>query len=80
MKIIAKIMEDPIVYAYIEVDDFSTGKKIKESINKGNYAKAMDYALDECVTIKEIREKDLRSLEATLILTRKNAHWDLTAE
>lgn len=79
MRILAKICDTPELYALICIEEERTRRHIHSLISKGRYSQAIMKALRDGDSIEEVTAKDRANVSAELLLTTRNAHWDLTA-
>ncbi|MCK4851976.1 MAG: hypothetical protein KAS86_02570 [Candidatus Omnitrophica bacterium] len=79
MKVLAKIKGSSDRYALVSLADPVTRGKVYGLINKGKYPQALLEVLAKGKLLREVSGSEEGRIAASLIITEKNAHWDLTA-
>lgn len=78
MKVLIKIQEPPVQIFLVELSDKDAAEKVKSLIEIGRYPKAIMIALQKGRLLEYIARDKVQKLEADLILTANNVHFDLT--
>lgn len=78
MKVLIKIRNSPEQLFLVNLKEKSLIDEVKKLINKNKHSKAIVTALSKGRFEKELRHEELPDTSAELILTEKNASWDLT--
>jgi len=78
MKVLIKIKRSPEQLFLVDLNDKSLIDEITKLINRKKHSKAIVEALSRGSFKRELRHEELGSTGANLILTEKNARWDLT--
>ena len=63
----------------VKITGEETIKQVLYHINKGAYLNAIDIITEKGNILEKVRETDLPLIEANLIITEKQAHFDLLA-
>ena len=79
MKVLAEMSIAPDQYALLSLTDNGVLGKVNGLVRKGEYARAIEEALRGGEFLQGVTLSDIGDVSARLILTRKNAHWDLSA-
>jgi hypothetical protein len=77
MKIIVSTKKSPENHFLVSIDEKGAVKEVKDLLGKGKYKKASTFVLNEGKVEREVLFDDLSGVKADLILTEKNARWDL---
>jgi len=78
MKVLIKIRNSPEQLFLVSLMDKSLIDEVKKLINKNKHSKAIVTVLSKGKFERELRHDELPTESAELILTEKNASWDLT--
>jgi len=79
MKILARKCKNSGKYVLLSLRGEKAHKRAKKYLTAGKYAHAMSEILSKGESLGEVTYYDGRTVNADLILTEKNVHWDLTA-
>lgn len=79
MKVLAKMNLVPDQYALVSLDDNGVIRKVNDLVRKGEYTRAIEEALQGGEFLRGVALDNVGDVAARLILTRKSAHWDLSA-
>ncbi|MFC1480042.1 hypothetical protein ACFL5Y_01185 [Candidatus Omnitrophota bacterium] len=77
MKILIRIHNSPEQRFLVSLTSQNLIDEVSKLVNKGKYSKAVVTTLSKGKFIKELAENELPRIDSDLILTEKNAHWDL---
>jgi Mg2+ and Co2+ transporter CorA len=79
MKILAKIDNSLDAYILMHVIDKEVHRAIHNLINLGEHNRAIEEAILNADTMRDVSMGEIAEVEADLILTRENSHRDLTS-
>lgn len=78
MKILAKVDNSRDAYILMHVIDKEVHSTIHDLINLGEHTRAIEEAILNADTLRDVSLGEIAEVEADLILTRENSHRDLT--
>lgn len=79
MKILLKVQKSPAQFFLVGLSNKKMIARIKGLVKQGKYSKAMLTVLAEGDSFQKITEQNIPQIHADIILTNKNAHWNLIA-
>ncbi len=78
MKILVVLRNSP-AYSYLfMVTTKATADEIHDHVRDGRHSKAIDTVFEKGVFEREVAEVEIPATKARLILSERNAKWDLT--
>jgi len=80
MKVIIKIQRSPEQLFLADFANKDLINKVRSLINRGKHKEAIAIMLANSKSLKKLKKNNLKSTAASLIITEKNTHWDLTHE
>jgi len=79
MKILAKVNNSLDAYILMHITKKEVHAAIHDLINLGEHTRAIEEAILNADTLRDVSANEMDDVEADLILTRTNSHRDLTA-
>ena len=79
MKVLIKL-KGPSTYLLVKVTEDETINEVLSLVNKRLYLNAIETIVAKGVVIRDVKEFEVHLVEANLIITERQAHFDLLVD